>query len=168
MAGSLLDWPSGDAHEPTTLTTNKYQKSTDPKIPKNQQTPIIKKKKTDAKHPITINRPTNSPNPKCRKCNESKIKMEKSRYVKIKKTWLIRLQPFRRDLGLLRVVPRPCPCHEAAEPLPPSLFGVLVHLSADRVLLPPIWQHLWRKYCLLLRVRSNGCAIKFANPKNMQ
>ena len=45
----------------------------------------------------------------------------------------------------LRVVPSPC--HEAAEPLSPILCGVLVQLSTDRVLPPPIWKYLWRNCC---------------------
>ena len=41
---------------------------------------------------------------------------------------LVREQPSRQDIGPLLVVPRPCPCHEPAEPLSPILFGALVQL----------------------------------------
>ena len=54
----------------------------------------------------------------------------------IKNHCLVVCTLFVKTLGSSRVVPRPFPCHEPAEPLSPSLFGVSIQLSANRVLLP--------------------------------
>ena len=80
---------------------------------------------------------------------------------------LVRQQPLHQD----RAVARPFSCHEREEPLSPILFGALVQLPADRVLLPPIWQRTWRNYLLTVacsRLRKKvGQLRSYANVEDL-
>ena len=92
--------------------------------------------------------------------------LDTSVLVLIPQRLLVRQQPSRQDLGLQRVVPRPFLCHERAEPLSTILFGALVQLSADRLLLPPIWRHRWRNianHCVFARMVPQKLVISTAN-----
>ena len=65
MAGSLLEWPSAPTDEPTTLTSSKYQKSTDPKInrPKKSRKNQTSKKNLSEKKKIRKIKPKKTKHP---------------------------------------------------------------------------------------------------------
>ena len=81
------------------------------------------------------------------KCASQNPAATRSAWSPAKQVVLVCQQAFRQDLSLLRVVPCPFPCHKPTESSSPSVFGVLVQDSTDRVLLPPIWRHRWRNQC---------------------
>ena len=127
MAGSLLEWPKAHAHVLTTLTTTKYENSTDLKMQKNQstqyqknrQTPKIKKKtrKSGHDHAGKDKKSKISQIPQNHKTTKiTKIKKHnKNRQIEnpnIGNPLLVLQQHFRQDLGLVHAVPRPFPCHE--------------------------------------------------------